>query len=1727
MKKTLLLFVLAFIVMQAQAQTNAAGEYLTDAQTVLLMHMNEAGGTTVADEGPYAMTGNIIQGVTFVPGRFGRATQYINQGYFEVPTHPDLNLQDLTIDMWIYPTMPSFTITGSEFNMALVSKRNANAQQPYTFSIYNGGALNFNAHYGVDWRDDITQTGILRLNTWQHVAVTRRFNGADATLKFYVNGVQVGESIVPHSSATPNDLPLWVGKDSYYASFVTQGTYKGRIDELRLSRNVREPYEFNLQLPPMNLSASSGSPYGDLTWTNGGGAVPFYKYLIYRGTDSTSMAVIDSSFGEYYSDQTVTAGSTYYYRVSAVDITGFESVKSSAVEVIPAAGPLPGEYTPDGNTVLLLHMNEGSGSTVQDISTTQVVGTFATGVSFGDGRFGRSTVYANQGYLTIPHADALNLQDMTVEMWIYPTMPSFTMTGADQGMALLSKRSSNVPAPYLCVLYNGGSLGFTTHYIPANNWRTDGTSPGVLRLNEWQHVAVTRRFTGTETELKFYVNGVLRTQSVFPQLSATQNTEPLWIGKDSYYASFTDQGSYQGRIDEVRLSNIVREPWEFNLQLPPTDLNVYVAGSSVNLMWYNGGGTVPVQKYRIYRGFDSTNVAFLDTSNTESYVDASVTAGSTYYYRVSAVDITGFESARGYALRVIPGGVLVEGEYTTDANTVLLLHLNDPGGSTTIADESGNMNHGVPTGTTAITGRFNVARHINSGEVINIPTSATLNLGSGAFTLEAWVRTTTLSQQRFLMRRLGAGYELSLSAAGVPFMDVSDGVGTAGHTVGVSAQRSIADGNWHHIAGIREGSSLLIYVDGRLEGRAEAPLIGSTDNAGILMIGNSSALDIDEVRISKTARLPWEFNLQTTPTNLYASVSGSTVSLMWTGPGGIVPLSEYRIYRGTDSLSLTYVGSATNTRYDDTFVPSGTWYYRVTATDLTSFESARSYAVRADISQLPSAPSTLIASLFGDNAVMLGWTRTSTNEDSFQVERRVEAVPTFSVLKSVPAAQTYAYDSAVVAGTKYFYRVAAVNNHGMSPYSNIDSVTITPASDVTPPAAPINLASNAATWVRQNPITLTWTQPSDPSGIKAAWYRFNAAPTVSSPGTSVLLSTPSINVIVPAVGTHTVYVYLEDNAGNKNPASIATTVVKFDSVAPIINYSATTLPLISVQTNGTVTPTATVSATITKSALGAPIATAHLEYKRASEPSFMSANFLLTSFPAIQAIIPPTYFLSSGKVSGVDYRISVWDSAGNVARTPSYSAAVQNDVASEPDPRTLPAASSLSVAEQVKAYRIFSVPYDLDDKRPSSFMESSLGDHRLDGDDYGRWRMQQYVGGQKIDYESFKSQNIVSLGKAFFLILRDASMHVAVGRGMLAQTANLAGTGIDVATGWNLVGNPFTFNVPFDSITAVGLGTIQDRVYYTGSGPISGWVRPSSGDVIEPWSGVAVRMSQAGTLRFRMIPSTGTVEAPPPVAGRVIPKTLVRGASEEGWQIGVDAFRRDNGIQCLENGFGMATASENGYDALDLFQPPFIGDRNVAITFDDDEAGLMRDIRRVSEEGGVWSMHVRTGDKGAVLRLSFVEAEAALPAEWDGYVVDMDLRTALPLRSLKTLDINSGNGRRSFRIVVGKPDFVAMNSGGVDLIPRENALEQNYPNPFNPTTVISYQLSVVSGVDLRIFDVLGREVVALAEGLHQPGYYQAQFDGRMFSSGMYLCVMRVTVDGKQTFAQTRRMLLLK
>lgn len=65
-------------------------------------------------------------------------------------------------------------------------------------------------------------------------------------------------------------------------------------------------------------------------------------------------------------------------------------------------------------------------------------------------------------------------------------------------------------------------------------------------------------------------------------------------------------------------------------------------------------------------------------------------------------------------------------------------------------------------------------------------------------------------------------------------------------------------------------------------------------------------------------------------------------------------------------------------------------------------------------------------------------------------------------------------------------------------------------------------------------------------------------------------------------------------------------------------------------------------------------------------------------------------------------------------------------------------------------------------------------------------------------------------------------------------------------------------------------------------------------------------------------------------------------------------------------------------------------------------------------------------------------------------------------------------------------------------------LAQNYPNPFNPKTAISYQLSEAGRVSLRVFDMLGRQIVELVQQEQEAGDYRVEFDASGFVSGVYV-----------------------
>jgi hypothetical protein len=99
-------------------------------------------------------------------------------------------------------------------------------------------------------------------------------------------------------------------------------------------------------------------------------------------------------------------------------------------------------------------------------------------------------------------------------------------------------------------------------------------------------------------------------------------------------------------------------------------------------------------------------------------------------------------------------------------------------------------------------------------------------------------------------------------------------------------------------------------------------------------------------------------------------------------------------------------------------------------------------------------------------------------------------------------------------------------------------------------------------------------------------------------------------------------------------------------------------------------------------------------------------------------------------------------------------------------------------------------------------------------------------------------------------------------------------------------------------------------------------------------------------------------------------------------------------------------------------------------------------------------------------------------------------------------------------------------------IPSSILLLQNYPNPFNPTTEIVYRVTnrgsvrlgepLARRVELKVYDVLGREVATPVNEEKAPGTYGVTFDGSGVASGVYFYRLRAGAH-----VQSRKMMLVR
>jgi hypothetical protein len=109
-----------------------------------------------------------------------------------------------------------------------------------------------------------------------------------------------------------------------------------------------------------------------------------------------------------------------------------------------------------------------------------------------------------------------------------------------------------------------------------------------------------------------------------------------------------------------------------------------------------------------------------------------------------------------------------------------------------------------------------------------------------------------------------------------------------------------------------------------------------------------------------------------------------------------------------------------------------------------------------------------------------------------------------------------------------------------------------------------------------------------------------------------------------------------------------------------------------------------------------------------------------------------------------------------------------------------------------------------------------------------------------------------------------------------------------------------------------------------------------------------------------------------------------------------------------------------------------------------------------------------------------------------------------------------------FIVASGSGERWTKDLGVVVDAPKEFRLMQNYPNPFNPLTQIGYELPYGTNVSLKVYDLLGREVLTLIEGMQEAGHQEATFDASAYASGVYFYKLQAG-----NYSAVKKLMLLK
>ncbi len=435
---------------------------------------------------------------------------------------------------------------------------------------------------------------------------------------------------------------------------------------------------------------------------------------------------------------------------------------------------------------------------------------------------------------------------------------------------------------------------------------------------------------------------------------------------------------------------------------------------------------------------------------------------------------------------------------------------------------------------------------------------------------------------------------------------------------------------------------------------------------------------------------------------------------------------------------------------------------------------------------------------------------------------------------------------------------------------------------------------------------------------------------------------------------------------------------------------------------------------------------------------------------------------------------------------------------------------NLNFGRNVSDYNLLAIPLDLEDEQISSFMENDEG---LGRQNRYRWRFWSWSTPDSNFLEYEDEFTTVESGKGYFLIkARENSFNT--GRGRVVQANDEAPYVWNLEQGWNLVGNPFYYNISWEDIleaSGPGVDDISsDLLVYRSS--------YQSGNSLNRLEGAFIFANRPTQLKV-------LVRKNPNLNRLADPGLQMRGSlGSLDWFLPIKAKQGE--LENLVSGVGMNPNASLGWDRWDGVLPIRLG-AYLETRFEDHGTPLPKLSKDIvpNEDSFIWDFSLKSSEKDPQLELSWPEIQSN-GSDKRLYLFDKDNQRFVNMAEVQNYLSTWEEGQRQFRIYYGNQLFL-----NEQLQPQKVHLGMAYPNPAQKVVMMPLSLPPLNGkyqVSLEVIGMEGKLVKRIFEGRLKGGFHDVKWDlkdekGRRVAAGTYF--YRIKVEGNETSLQTRKLLI--